>query len=74
MSWIGWMNVLLVAVGIIMIGIMMFKWNWYKINPRAKRFTKLVGETRAKMVYAIIGIVLIAMGVTPSRFDLCVRS
>jgi len=61
MEW-EWWNVLMVAVGIVMIGIIMFKWDWYKMWPRARWFIKLVGDAPAKVVYAILAIVLIATG------------
>jgi small neutral amino acid transporter SnatA (MarC family) len=37
-------------------------WEWFMAHPRAELFVKLFGRSGARIVYALIGLTLIAIG------------
>jgi hypothetical protein len=53
---------LLIATGLFCITSSLFNWDWYFNHPRARLLVRLFGRMGARVVYAILGAVLILFG------------
>ena len=59
---INWTGFVLVALGALPLFGGLFDWDWYMNLRRARRMTRLIGRTGARILYMGIGAVLIGMG------------
>jgi Immunity protein 17 len=57
------LSIFLVAAGVFSIASSYFNWDWYYNNHRARLIVAIFGRTGARIVYAILGVVLIVFGV-----------
>ncbi len=58
----GWTSAFLVLVGLFSFAGAVFDWEWFMTHSRAALFVRLFGRTGARLVYALLGILLAALG------------
>jgi hypothetical protein len=59
MELLGW---LLIVVGLTMIGLVMYKWNWCMKSSRVRSIAKYLKEPGARIFYVIVGFALLTIG------------
>ena len=60
MAWVGW---LMIAAGLIMFGVVTYRWNWVKKSYRARLLIKAFNESGAKIAYTISSVIIIVFGI-----------
>jgi hypothetical protein len=54
--------IILVASDVFSIASSFFNWDWYYNHPRARLLVRIFGRMGARVIYAILGVVLIVFG------------
>lgn len=58
----GWTSAFFVLAGLFSFAGAVFDWEWFMTHSRAALFVRLFGRTGARVVYALLGILLAALG------------
>ncbi|MCC7012787.1 MAG: immunity 17 family protein [Planctomycetes bacterium] len=58
-----WLALIVIAVGAFSLLCAIKDWDWFILSAKAKLVVLLLGRKGARIFYAVLGIVLIAMGV-----------
>ena len=57
------MTIIFIGAGIFSICGAVFDWDWFMNNYKARPFMKIFGRTGTRIIYALIGIFVIAIAV-----------
>lgn len=57
-----WVSAFFVLAGLFSFAGAVFDWEWFMTHSRAALFVRLVGRSGARLVYALLGILLAALG------------
>lgn len=57
-----WASAFFVLAGLFSFAGAVFDWEWFMTNYRAALFVKLLGRNGARVLYALLGILLAALG------------
>jgi len=57
-----WASAFFVLAGLFSFAGAVFDWEWFMTHPRAALFVKLFGRDGTRVVYALLGILLAALG------------
>ena len=60
MAWVGWS---LIVAGLVMFGLVTFKWDLIKKSYRVRTSIKIFGESGAKIVYTISSVIMLVFGI-----------
>jgi len=56
----GWF---FVAIGLFAVSGAVFDWEWFMTNRKARFFVAIFGRTGARVFYAILGLLLVGLGI-----------
>ena len=57
-----WASIFFVLAGLFSFAGAIFDWEWFMTNYRAALFVRLLGRTGARVLYAVLGVFLAALG------------
>ena len=57
-----WASILFVGAGLFSFAGAVFDWDWFMTHHRAAVFVRLLGRNGARVLYALLGIFLVALG------------
>jgi small neutral amino acid transporter SnatA (MarC family) len=57
-----WASIFFVLAGLFSFAGAVFDWEWFMTNYRAAFFVRLLGRTGARVLYALLGVFLAALG------------
>ena len=58
-----WINIILILIGLFVLAGSIFNWEWFMTSPRAGFMMRLMGRTGARIFYAVIGLLMVGLGV-----------
>jgi small neutral amino acid transporter SnatA (MarC family) len=57
-----WATALFILAGLFSIAGALFNWEWFMTNYKAAVFVRILGRSGARILYAILGLLLAALG------------
>jgi small neutral amino acid transporter SnatA (MarC family) len=57
-----WVTALFIFGGVFSFAGALFNWDWFMTNYKAAVFVRLLGRSGARVLYAILGLFLVALG------------
>jgi small neutral amino acid transporter SnatA (MarC family) len=57
-----WVTALFILGGLFSFAGALFNWEWFMTNYKAAFFVRLLGRSGARVIYAILGLLLAALG------------
>ncbi len=57
-----WVIILSIFAGVFSLAGALLDWEWFMTNYRAAVFVRILGRSRARLLYALLGLSLIALG------------
>ena len=57
-----WASAFIVLAGLFSFAGAVFDWEWFMTNYKAAVFVRILGRNGARLLYALLGLVLVALG------------